>query len=259
MIKHTSWQSPSEHSSLSPDYGIKFREWLRTPMGEHLLKLEKVRLAPFIPTLFGYYLLLVGEQDFKTCISDNKIKEQIVINDDLNDVAAIRNGYCYARRDRLPLDTNSIDVVYAAHSLEFAINPHEVLREIYRVMRGDGHLIITMFNPISLWGFWGKIARIRREIPWRANFMSVGKLKDWLALLGFDIIRINYFGYNLPLNRTRNSQSLSLCESIGQRLELPIGASYVIEATKKVIPLTPITDGWRTPAVDEEDLTEPTA
>lgn len=260
MVQHTSWHPPGNSSSIKPEFGLGFRAWLASPLGKYFLYLEQQRLESIIPTLFGYNAVIIGEENFSVCFLPSKINNKLLLNDDYGYKPSVKSGFCYARRDRFPIETNSIDVVYCAHSLEFASNPHEVLREIYRVMRGDGHLIITMFNPLSFWGIWRSVAKISSDIPWKANFMSVTKLKDWLALLGFDIIRINNFGFNWPINKSNFPHNLPICERIGQKLELPIGAAFVIEAAKRVVPLTPIVKTWQnTTELNESDLTEPTA
>lgn len=251
---------PGITSSLSPEYSVAFREWLSKPVGKHFLDLECKSINTIVPTLFGYYALVLGEPNFQACMQQSSIGHKFLIN---NDLTVLTNDICkmiHARQDRLPVGTALIDVVYLAHCLEFAANPHEVLREAYRVLRADGHLLISIFNPLSMWGCWRTIAKFGSKAPWKANFMSVAKLQDWLALLGFDIIRIKYFGFNLPLNRCKDSTNLSLLEKYGQRLNLPFGAAYLIEASKRVIPLTPVVPVWRAePDIIEDDITEPTA
>ncbi len=260
MVKQTSWHPPGKPSSLRPQDGAAFRAWCETSAGKRFLELEAKRLSAIIPTLFGYDAMVVGESKFATCMKQSTIKNQYIVNDDLTFTPDDSAGFFYARRDRLPISSGVMDMVYLPHSLEFAGNPHEVLREAYRVLRSDGHLIVSMFNPLSMWGLWGSFAKFGHDVPWKANFMSIVKLKDWLALLGFDIIRVNYFGYNLPLNKCNYAADLSLIERYGQKLELPIGAAYIIEAAKRVIPLTPVAKTWRTePELNENDLTEPTA
>jgi SAM-dependent methyltransferase len=56
------------------------------------------------------------------------------------------------RFDELPFDTQSIDLVTLPHVLEFSEDPHEVLREVSRVLMPEGRVVVTCFNPMSLWG-----------------------------------------------------------------------------------------------------------
>jgi ubiquinone/menaquinone biosynthesis C-methylase UbiE len=52
--------------------------------------------------------------------------------------------------------------VVLPHTLEFSADPHHVLREVERVLVPEGRVVISGFNPASLWGlrqgrsrFWG--------------------------------------------------------------------------------------------------------
>lgn len=238
----------------------RFRLWLTEPVGRRFLELECARANSIVPTLFGYNAVLIGEPNFEVCLQQSAIKNRIILNEDLGLKLNSNNMLLInTRHDRLPLQSSSVDLVYLAHTLEFSSNPHEVLREAYRVLRPDGHLLVSVFNPISFWGLWRNIARIGSQVPWRAKFMTSVQLKDWLALLGFDIMRINYFGFNLPLNKSNYSTTLSPCERYGQKLELPFGAAFLIEASKRVIPLTPVTPAWKVkPDLIIDDVTEPT-
>ncbi len=239
-----------------PDYSAQFTEWLAKPAGKKVIQLEAGRLAAIIPTLFGYDAVILGHAEFANCIETSPIKHKVLLNPDLNGFGTAR--VC-TRLDKLAIATESIDLVYLAHCLEFSNNPHEILREAYRILRPDGHLLITAFNPLSLFGIWRMAARFSSPVPWRSNFMSIVRLKDWLALLGFDIMQVNNFGFLLPFNCCDTSE-LSFLEAKGQRYELPFGAGYILEASKRVMPLTPIKPVWNAkPDVVSEDVTEPTA
>lgn len=238
----------------------RFRLWLTNSVGSRFLGLECVRANEIVPTLFGYTAVLVGEPNFNICLQQSAIKNRIILNEDLGISKELgRLLLINTRHDRLPIESESVDLVYLAHTLEFSTNPHEVLRESYRILRPDGHLLVSVFNPISFWGLWRSIAKFGSQVPWRANFMTSVQLKDWLALLGFDIMRINYFGFNLPLNKSNYPATLTLCERYGQKLNIPFGAAFLIEASKRVIPLTPITPVWKAkPNLAVDDAAEPT-
>lgn len=234
---------------------LAFRQWLLTPLGAHLLAVEAARINSIVPTLFGYNAVILGEPDYLAALTASPIKSKAIVT--------LRAATCNAplirsRLDKLPILSDSVDLVYLAHCLEFASNPHEVLREAYRIMRPDGHILISMFNPFSIWGLWRNFAKFSGNSPWSANFMSLVRLKDWLALLGFDIMRVNHFGYCWPVKKCNTVTLETKAEYYGQKLEVPCGAAYVVEASKRVIAFTPIKPIWTEPEIISDDLAEPT-
>lgn len=242
-------------------YSIAFREWLETPLGRKFCELESNVVNSMLPTMFGYNAVILSEPSFATFLQQGNIKHKALVNYSLDGLQVeLPIPAVIARQDKLPLGTEMVDLVYLAHCLEFTNNPHEVLRETHRILRPDGHVIISIFNPFSAWGLWGSVARIRSKAPWRANFMGLVKIKDWLALLGFDIMRVNHFGYCLPFKISNAPAKMSCLEKYGQRIGIPCGAAYVIEASKRIIPVTPIRPVWLTEreVVAHDDAAEPT-
>lgn len=53
--------------------------------------------------------------------------------------------------EELPLPDSSIDRVLMAHSLEFAENPAETLKEVWRVLAPGGRLVIVVPNRRGVW------------------------------------------------------------------------------------------------------------
>ena len=53
----------------------------------------------------------------------------------------------------------------------------------------EGNLIISGFNPFSLWGLHRVLGR-KQGHPWCGQFIALMRLKDWLALLGFEALLV---------------------------------------------------------------------
>lgn len=87
--------------------------------------------------------------------------------------------------DRLPFASESIDLIILPHAFEFAENPHMILREVDRVLIPEGQVIISGFNPASLWGLRQSIGKLTGAyfLPSYAEFIGLPRLKDWLKLL----------------------------------------------------------------------------
>jgi len=78
----------------------------------------------------------------------------------------------------LPLATGSIDLLALPHVLEFNSHPHRILREAARVLMPEGQIVISGFNPLSLWGLKRSLGPRRPEYPWCGRFIGLLRLKD---------------------------------------------------------------------------------
>ena len=107
-----------------------------------------------------------------------------------------------------------------------------------------GRLLVVGFNPYSAWGL-SKLIRSQNKVPWKGRFISCGRIVDWLKLLEFHVESISCGVYFMPLQYASLLQHAQRFESIGKKLNNPLGAVYFIVASKQVIPLTPIQSRWR--------------
>lgn len=222
--------------------GKKFCDWLKLPLGQSLVQEEAKNIEPLIKTIFGFHLVFLGEAPLLQCISKSPIRNCVWIHPDATqreDCSSI-----ISRQDKLPIMADEIDLIHLAHCLEFNTNPHEVLREAYAALKPEGYLILTGFNPWSLWGVWKIVFRYLKKMSWDAEFISLGRLKDWLALLGFDMLQVKTCFFRPPLERTSWLEKFSWCEKPGKFLLPFCGASYIILAQKRVVTLTLIKPQW---------------
>jgi SAM-dependent methyltransferase len=98
--------------------------------------------------------------------------------------------------DSLPFRSDSIDAIFLPHTLELVDDPYAVLREAERVLCAEGCLMICGFNPFSGWGIRRAFAHHvgRTAFPPQAlRMLSERRLRDWVALLGFDVDSV--YGY----------------------------------------------------------------
>jgi SAM-dependent methyltransferase len=229
--------------SFSLKHWKKLRAWWSTPLGQSFIKAESAQIKKVTPTLFGYHLLLLGEPQLMQCMKESPITHRVWIHPQIEiteDSSALT-----ARLDKLPILTDSVDIVYLAHCLEVINNPHEVLRETFRVLISGGHVIISCFNPWSIWGLYRWIMRYIRQPDWDGRFISVARLKDWLALLGFDVISSKGYFFRPPITHIGTMKRLKWLELLGQWCWPFLGAGYVLVAKKRIITLTPIKPAWQ--------------
>src|SRR3990167_7897143 len=233
----------------------QLREWFDSPLGRTLQVQEAQHLRAVLPNLYGTVaaqLGQIGQLDLMdACIPPTRI---------LLDHHAGPDG-CVVRGqpEALPLDTKSADVLILPHTLDFCDDPHQVLREVSRVLRPEGHVVILGFNPMSLWGFRRLIARRPRVAPWCGKFFHLSRIKDWLALLDFETTHGTMLYYRPPLRNEGFMQRLHFLDKMGDRWWPMMAGIYLVVAKKRVVGVTPLPLSWKTRRAIAAGATQPAA
>lgn len=183
-----------------------------------------------LDTSFGYHILQLGITGEQELTSTSPINHRMIASE-----RAGRNISLVCRNDELPLDSDSIDTVIAHHSLEFADNPHQVLREIQRVLTPQGQLLVIGFNPYSLAGLGSTLRGLSRNSLWRQHRpVSEKRLTDWLHLLGCEVQEsVRLYGLP-PVGSGRLRRWLTAADGWSNRHNLPTGGIYILHAIKQV-------------------------
>jgi len=130
------------------------------------------------------------------------------------------------------------------HALEFTDDPHLMLREAYRVIRPEGQIVIAGFNPFSLYGAKRYFGRGQTP-PWNGSFIGLYRLKDWLTLLGFDVVGGRLDAYAPPFRNEKWLHRFGFFESSGDRWWPIAGGVYYLRATKRVLGMRVLTPAWQ--------------
>ncbi|MBC8119585.1 MAG: class I SAM-dependent methyltransferase, partial [Burkholderiaceae bacterium] len=151
------------------------------------------------------------------------------------------------RYEELPFATHSIDLVVMPHILEFTDDPHQVLREVERVLVPEGHVVITGFNPASLWGVRQYLTRLGATpyLPREGRFLSLPRIKDWLKLLSFDVERGRFGCYAPSVRQEQWLARWQFMEKAGDRWWPFLGAIYLLTAVKRVRGMRLIGAVWK--------------
>ena len=146
--------------------------------------------------------------------------------------------------DALPFPNASIDLVVLPHTLELARDPHQTLREVERVLVPEGRLVISGFNPVSLWGLRQRAGRLRRGLalgadsglylPSSGDFIGYWRLRDWLRLLSFEVETGQFGCWRPPFKTESWLQRFAWMDRIGDRWWPVLGSLYFLVATKRV-------------------------
>jgi SAM-dependent methyltransferase len=202
--------------------------WFEGPLGVRVLREEAALATLALDTVFGFELLQVGAWGpARHLLSGARTQHTTLLAPELSAGVTL----C-APLDTLPFRSDSIDAILLPHTLELVEDPYAVLREAERVLTGEGCLMICGFNPFSGWGarrLFGRYIGRPAFPPHTQRMLSERRLRDWVALLGFDVDSVHgYLGF-LPMKGG--------ISEVHPRRALTAGA-YLLKARKRVPTLT---------------------
>ncbi|WP_236822579.1 class I SAM-dependent methyltransferase [Andreprevotia sp. IGB-42] len=212
-----------------------FAAWLATPLGQYVAAEERNWYDRTVVDIFGYKAVQLELPQFDA-LRTNRMPWRATLG--------LAQG-CRLRCDpaALPVAEQSLDLLVLPHVLDFSLDPHAVLREAERVLAPQGRLLVTGFNPWSLWG----MRKLKRngEMPWQGQFVAMPRLKDWLALLGLETVRGEYLCYRPPVQREGVLARSGFMETAGDRWWPAAGGIYCLDVVKRVRGMRVIEPQWK--------------
>ncbi|MBZ0106361.1 MAG: class I SAM-dependent methyltransferase [Sulfuricella denitrificans] len=215
---------------------IEEQGWFETPLGQYLLQREQAYYDQVVANIFGFNALQLGLPDHEL-LRTSRIPSRIRAG--MGGKVALLTA-----PEQLPVASQSVDLLLLPHVLEFSAHPHQILREAERVLMPEGNLIISGYNPFSLWGLWRALPHNRQHYPWRGRFISLLRLKDWLALLGFEVVGGRMCCYEPPFRQEQLLARFRFMEDAGDRWWALAGGVYFIHARKRVQGMRLIMPDW---------------
>lgn len=218
--------------------------WLQTPQGQYVTAWEQTKIDVLVADTFGYNALQIGMPQLKL-LRQNRIPFQQIVDESANsDKTADESVDIRCDFRHLPFASHSVDLIVMSHVLEFHDDPHQILREIERILIPEGQLVIAGFNPLSLWGARRRLRGKANAFPWNGHYISPLRLKDWLKLLGFELERGNFGCYAPPCTQAIWFKRLRFMESAGDRWWGFAGGVYLLRAVKRVHGMRLILPSW---------------
>lgn len=206
--------------------------WYSRQSGEELCAAVRERLQPILDLSFGYHILQIGPVPSYSLIAESPINHHIYAS-----AASDRQVSVFCHGDELPLESDSVDMLVAFHALEFDEHPHGSLREMQRVLRPHGHLVIVGFNPFSMLGISQYLRGKRRGSLWhrqRHRPVSLHRLTDWLHLLDCELESTQQL-FPIPLvGSGRVRRVLGDLDNWAAGHNLPGGSVYIAHAIKHI-------------------------
>ncbi|MBU0858467.1 MAG: class I SAM-dependent methyltransferase, partial [Alphaproteobacteria bacterium] len=128
----------------------------------------------------------------------------------------------------LPLETESVDRILLIHGLEHAEFPDALMRELWRILKSNGRILLIVPNRLGLWARadWTPFGHGR---PW-----SMGQIHHFLEDNMFIHERTDRALFMPPFRSFLMLRSAYLIESIGRRVFPGLAGVYIVEAGKQI-------------------------
>jgi SAM-dependent methyltransferase len=226
--------------------------WFETVLGQLVLEREAEVLAQCARRFHGDTMLWLGAAasprcDLARCMVRSRIFG-LPANCDLTHTRdQSERGSYVGDVGALPFRTAYMDAVVVHHGLDHARDPRAAIREIARVVRPGGWLVICGFNPFSSFGVRNILSRLGRGSFGKLRFVSAWRLVDWLTVLDFEVDdSVSYLIYRLPFDANRRGHSRwRRLGRMFERWRMPVGAVYVVMARKRAVRLSGSADAER--------------
>lgn len=218
-----------------------WNQWLSQQfLGTKLLEAEKKQFAALLERHFGKHAGLIGVPYQSSLFNATQLLSHTLITPLSNH----KLGYVESDLYNLPILTGSMDLIMLPHTLEFIDNPRQLLVEACRIIKPEGLILISGFNPYSLWGLKKKLAKNKPYFP-EANFINARKIINWLKLADFVIEKQKFTLFVPPINNEHLLKKFSFLEKLNGKWFPNLGGVYIILARAKVVPFTPIRLKWK--------------
>ena len=210
--------------------------WFSSPLGKAIFNAQQHCLEGVLKKLYGSSVLqlsILRDPSFKTLDCALPLA-----------MGPLPGGAVQALCDdgQLPVGTNLMDIAVIHHYMEYSQNPHQLLKEVSRILTPSGYVVIVGFNPHSFLGLRSVFGRFQRQGILHNHPVSAKRIADWLTLLDFTVTDVRYGFYQLPFNTFSHSRKFNFINRYLNAKQWPLGGFYVLIAKKEVAPLTPTND-----------------
>ncbi len=213
-------------------------DFYRTARGAVTARLLRERLALLWPDLTGQAVLGLGytapylrlwREQAARCV--NLTPAQIGV---ARWPAGAPNLTCTAEEDALPFADLVFDRILLVHGLEAADNARRMLREVWRVLKDDGRLLIVAPNRSGMWAYL-EATPFGHGQPY--SFGQVGRL---LSGSLFRVERRDTALYLPPSTHRLVLRTGPLLERSGRRFAPGLAGVTITEAVKDVYAAMPL-------------------
>ncbi len=219
--------------------------WFRGARGAMLLDKESEFLVQGLRRFHGDSMLWLGpvalpSDDFERCMVRHRFfASPFPLTRGAVTFAAGKTGSaplnaCTVDLSELPFPPGSMDAVVVHHGLDCATDARTAMREVAKVLRPGGRLLLCGFNPYSFWGLRRWLSSWRDPQLSKARFVSPMRALDWLTVLGFEVDEgVHFLLFRPPLTQIDfDAPVWQHMHAALTRWRVPFGGVYFVLARK---------------------------
>lgn len=228
----------SNRPAASETTALHSSHFEETALGQYIAKQESAFYAQAVSDVFGFHALQVGwpmRDLLESCRIPYKFSLQLT---------ASPKASLLGESEYLPFAEHSVDLVCMPHVLEQCIDPRQTLREAFRVLLPEGTLILTGICPFSFLGVRARFGQFKQSGQFKRLF-TAWRLRDWLNVLGFEVVRSGRLVHALPLCDSDWLAAQSGIEHWGQHSCGLTGGVYFLIAKKRVLNIRLLKPDWK--------------
>jgi len=239
--------------SMNKGFQRFLKTWFASRAGEVIYEQEKQLIDHALHNVFGYFLVQLGCVSHQSLAQQSRVSTKVLIDPFILGATEGQESVQSVQADFefLPIKRDSVDVVLLPHTLESIDDPYYLLRQVDAMVVGEGHIILTGFNPFGCLSLRYRFKTVFKQEGFQsARFRRHSKLKEWLEVLGYEVEVASYspvmcFSRNEKYKRWGRMVEKIECSLKGLGLEF--GNVYCLVAKKKLDAPTIVGVSWHLP------------
>lgn len=223
---------------------IDLRNFYASRLGRIARRMVSQRIRKFWPTIKGKNVLALGYSTPYVKFYRKESERLVAL------MPAEQGALAWSKKDPniavlaeetlLPLADQSFDLALVIHGLEFTSYPREMIRELWRVLKDGGRLLLVVPNRVGLW------SRRDKTPLGQGHTYSLSQLIFFMKENNFTPLHAEHALYVPPLASNLFLSTAPAWENMGRRWFPNFSGVLLLEVSKQIYAAEPLeTPCWK--------------